>query len=259
MNSVQRVGLGSALIAALCCAACGADGDSGSGAGSSAAADTAGVTAGTSAGTATSTAGSTTASSSTTAGTTTTSDTTTAGSSSVATTTGSAGQDDSAVDAGSAVAGDAATEEADSDETSVGVSTATFVVTTGPQGGRYTPRNVGAIWIEDSSGAYVASLEVWASRYKRDLRQYLSALGSDDDTDAVTSASLNSHVTHTAVWTLTDSGGAAVLPGVYTLWIEVSEGGTGETYSLDFDTSAGPQVLALEDNAYYSDLALTLE
>jgi hypothetical protein len=42
------------------------------------------------------------------------------------------------------------------------VTSLTFDVTTKAPGGRYQPRNVGAIWVEDSSGKLVKSLEVWA-------------------------------------------------------------------------------------------------
>lgn len=136
----------------------------------------------------------------------------------------------------------------------------TFDVTTMAQGGKYAPKNVGAIWIEDSSGAYVRSLEVWAGIRKRDLRQYVAAVGGRSDADVTTSATLRTHRAHEVRWDLKDYSGNAVDPGQYTLIVEVTDrDGAGQSYSVDFDTSAGTGTLMPASSGYYAAMTLKLE
>jgi len=47
-----------------------------------------------------------------------------------------------------------------------------FDVVTVNQGGWFAPRNVGAIWIEDSSGKFVKTLKVWAAIRSRYLTKF---------------------------------------------------------------------------------------
>ena len=64
-------------------------------------------------------------------------------------------------------------------------------MTTAPVGGRYQPRNIGAIWIEDNNGKLVKSLEVWAGIRRRYLTRYATAL-SGAAIDVTASATLSS-------------------------------------------------------------------
>jgi hypothetical protein len=140
------------------------------------------------------------------------------------------------------------------------VSSLTFDVTTTSQGGKYAPKNVGAIWVEDNSGAYVRSLEVWAGIRKRDLRLYVASLGGHSDTDVVTSATLTKHRAHEVKWDLKDYSGNQVDPGKYKLLVEVTDrDGAGESYSVDFDTSAGTEVISPANATYYNSMSLKLQ
>lgn len=140
------------------------------------------------------------------------------------------------------------------------VQSVTFDVTTVAQGGKYAPKNIGAIWIEDESGAYVRSIEVWAGIRKRDLRQYVSKLGGRKDTDVTTSATLRAHRAHEVTWDLKDSSGAVVPAGAYKLYVEVTDReGAGQTYSVAFDTSQGTQIITPAGSSYYNSMSLKLE
>ncbi|MBK9033260.1 MAG: hypothetical protein IPL61_18640 [Myxococcales bacterium] len=66
-----------------------------------------------------------------------------------------------------------------------------IVVRTTPFGGRYQPKNIGAIWIETASGQYVKTVKRWANRRLRYLTRYNAASGGDI-TDAITGATLTS-------------------------------------------------------------------
>jgi hypothetical protein len=134
-----------------------------------------------------------------------------------------------------------------------------FDVTTSPVGGRYQPKNIGAIWIQDANGKLVKSLEVWAGIRRRYLTHYNSAL-SGVAVDVTASATLSSHKTHHASWNLKDRNGAAVAPGKYTLVIELTDGDmTGRSDSVDFDMSAGAQTLTPANAPSFGSMKLQMQ
>jgi hypothetical protein len=139
------------------------------------------------------------------------------------------------------------------------LTTLAFDVTTSPVGGRYQPRNIGAIWVTDGTGKLVKSLEVWAAARRRYLTGYASALAGSL-VDVTASATLSSHRTHHATWNMKDRNGAAAAPGKYKLFMETTDGDmTGRSSSVDFDTSAGPQTLTPPDVASFSSMKLQLQ
>jgi hypothetical protein len=163
-------------------------------------------------------------------------------------------------------AGSGSSDQTDTSTTSSGgaasaLGTLTFDVTTAPQGGKYQPKNVGAIWIQSSSGQFVKSLEVWAKIRRKDLTKYNAAVGgSSAAIDVTASATLSSHKAHHVSWNFKDKSGAAVPAGKYTLWVEVTDAdATGKSYSVDFDTSAGAQTITPADATYYSAMSLKLQ
>lgn len=124
-------------------------------------------------------------------------------------------------------------------------------VTTLSQGGRYAPKNIGAIWVEDSSGAWVKTLAVWAGRRGRNLQRYLGVNPTNNTVDAVTSATLRTHEGHTVEWDLTGLDGGTVPDGEYTILVECTEADrAGEFTSASFTKGEGPQQ-ATFDNRYY--------
>jgi len=100
--------------------------------------------------------------------------------------------------------------------------TLTFTVRTVTYNGAYAPRNAGAIWITNSSNQFVKTLKVWAASYRYTLVRWLTN-SANNTIGAVTGASLNSHQLHTVTWNATNSSGANVEDGNYTVNVEYTE------------------------------------
>lgn len=114
-------------------------------------------------------------------------------------------------------------------------------VTTQSQGGRYSPRNIGAVWVENSQGQWVKTLAVWAWIRGRYLRRYLQVNPSNNTVDAMTSATLRTHQNHKLTWDLTDASGNEVPDGDYSIFIEVTEkDAAGQSASVGFTKGGAP-------------------
>jgi hypothetical protein len=104
-------------------------------------------------------------------------------------------------------------------------------VTTTAPGGNYQPRNVGAIWIADSNGKFLKSLEVWGAQRLSRVVAWNAATkaagASGNKVDAITSATLSSHKTHKATWNCTDYKQATVPDGSYRVYFEVADSNSG--------------------------------
>ena len=134
-----------------------------------------------------------------------------------------------------------------------------FEVTTSPAGLRYQPKNIGAIWIQDSSGAVVKSLKVWARVRARWLTKY-NAARAGAAVDVTASATLTNHQTHKVTWDLKDRSGATVAPGKYTLFAELTDGdATGKATSIEFDTSGAPKATTPANAPCFNDMKLELQ
>jgi hypothetical protein len=135
-----------------------------------------------------------------------------------------------------------------------------FDVTTASQGGRYQPKNIGAIWVEDSSGNYVKTLEVWASIRAIYLSRWLSVNAWGDQTDAVSGATLRMHMPHHATWDLTDSKGAKVPDGDYSILVESTDADrAGKNTSIKFTKGSKPQTVMPSDDAAFTGLKLVYQ
>lgn len=105
--------------------------------------------------------------------------------------------------------------------------------------GGYSPENVGAIWIANSSGTFVKTLERWAQSRISHLTLWNSATSaaglSRNTVDAITSASLSSYKTHMVSWNCTDAKRAVVPDGAYRVYFETTDDNvTGPNAYVDF-------------------------
>lgn len=118
----------------------------------------------------------------------------------------------------------------------------TFSVTTAPTEGKYAPRHVLAIWVTDSQGALVQTLQVNADKRKKHLVEWLAALG-ETKVDAVTSATLKTHQTSKVVWNCKDAKGNPVPDGKYRIRVEFTEiNGAGPSTPKDhIEFTVGPK------------------
>lgn len=136
----------------------------------------------------------------------------------------------------------------------------TFRVSTAPYGGRYAPRNIGAIWVETSSGVFVKTVKRWARIRARYLTRF-AASSKNDLTDAVTGATLANHRTrHEVKWNLTDKSRTRVKDGPYRLAIELTDrDGPGALLYIPFTLGPAPVRITPAPTAQFIDMQLTLE
>lgn len=125
-------------------------------------------------------------------------------------------------------------------------------VATSSTGGNYAPRNVLAIWVEDSSGKFVKTLLAYADKRKQHLNTWeaaTTAAGSVyNSVDAITGATQSSHATRTCSWNGTDYNKKAVADGDYKLRMELTDkNATGNTASLTFTKGPNAQKLTPAD------------
>lgn len=134
-------------------------------------------------------------------------------------------------------------------------------------GGRYAPRNCGAVWIEDESGDFVKTIERWTAIRERYLEHWTSASGgwgfsffgntgqNPDQVDVVTAGTLSSHQMHMSTWNMKDVDGEVVPDGKYTVVVEVSEGSSG-VGRVEFVKGPMEQMLTGESSVF-TDMKVT--
>ena len=116
--------------------------------------------------------------------------------------------------------------------------------TTVDQKKRWSPKNVGAVWISDPQNRYVRTLEVWAAERITSLGLYVNKTCRLPDADVVTGATVDDHsLPHTKdTWNCKDVMGNVVPDGTYSVFIEVAETETeyGATSTVTFQKGTQP-------------------
>jgi len=103
-------------------------------------------------------------------------------------------------------------------------------VTTSGTGGSYAPRNVAAIWIENSAGAFVKTLTVYAQARQSDLTNWNTS-SSGNRVDAITGATQSNVGTIYGAWNGTDVAGKVVADGTYKVCMELTDKSTTGNFS----------------------------
>ena len=97
-----------------------------------------------------------------------------------------------------------------------------FSVETKKTRGKYAPKHVLAIWVTDSKGKFVRTLEVYGKKRMKYLKVW--ARNSKKNTvDAITGATLRKHVPHNVAWDCRDAKGKLVPDGTYHIHVEFTE------------------------------------
>ncbi len=137
-------------------------------------------------------------------------------------------------------------------------------VTTAPAGGRYAPKNIGAIWVADQSGNFIRSLEVWAQQRVNHLTQWNSvtsrAGAAGSRVDIISQATLPSHKAHTATWNCQDFKRLPVPDGTYRVYFEMTDNsGSGPNRFKTF--TKGPTAVTLNpaDNTNFKAMELSFK
>lgn len=138
------------------------------------------------------------------------------------------------------------------------LSTLEVTVRTTPAGGRFAPRNVGAIWIEQADGTFVRTLERWGQTRVRWLKRFLAAT-NNNVVDAVTGATRTSHTTHALTWDLVGLELCEIPNGDYRVVMELTDGNmTGPSLEIPFTKGTTPIMLTPADTAQFHDLEVVL-
>jgi hypothetical protein len=130
----------------------------------------------------------------------------------------------------------------------------------GPGGGMVRNPYI-AVWIEDSAGALVKTVSLWhlqngQDRWLSELSQwYQAAQGVEANSSATRAPG-----TYTVVWDLTDTAGAAVSHGTYTVCIEaLREHGSHSLVTGKVAVKGGAISQTLDDNAELSAITLAYQ
>lgn len=134
-------------------------------------------------------------------------------------------------------------------------------VSTSSTGGNYAPRNILAIWIEDSEGNFIKTLLAYADRRMTHLNKWqasTNAIGSEfNTTDAITGATKSSHTTRICGWNGTDYNGTIVSDGSYTVWMELTDkNSTGNFSSFPFTKNENPNSQTPSNKPSFSSISI---
>jgi len=121
--------------------------------------------------------------------------------------------------------------------------TLSVTVTTSSAGGNYAPRNIVAIWVEDSSGKFVKTMLAYAANRKTHLNNWENSTTSAGNgynvTDAISGATQRNYGSYTCTWNGTDYSGKLLADGTYNLRMELTDKNfTGNTVSFSFTKGA---------------------
>ncbi len=131
----------------------------------------------------------------------------------------------------------------------------TFTVRTVESGGNYAPKHVLAIWIEDDNG-FVKTRLARANNRKQYLYMWRAA-SNYNVTDAITGATLSSHITHTVSWDCKDLNGMEVADGNYHVYVEFTDKhAQGPFKMLTFIKGPEPQHIQPFNETYFKDMDL---
>jgi hypothetical protein len=135
--------------------------------------------------------------------------------------------------------------------------------TTAALAGRYAPRNVGAIWIDDHAGHFVKSLTVWGSRRLNHLDRWESETAQagvpGNRVDAITSATASSFGDRAGQWNCTDYMERPVAAGSYQVCFEItSSNSAGPSDCVMFKVGSGPFQTRPGDTAEFQNRVLEM-
>lgn len=140
--------------------------------------------------------------------------------------------------------------------------TLTVTTTTSEVGGTYKPKNIVAIWIQDSSGKFVKTLLAYAEARKKYLTGW-KAVTTNAGTpynivDAISGATRTSHATRSCSWNGTNLNNQVVVDGSYTIQMEITDfNGTGRSGSFTFFKGPNPETITPVNIPSFSNITIT--
>ncbi len=132
-----------------------------------------------------------------------------------------------------------------------------FSVRTVTNSGEYTPKNVLAIWVENSSGTFIKSFKVMAGVRIQQLYTWKVASGMNT-TDAITGATLLNHTTHSVSWNCRNLSNTLVADGTYRIRVEFTEEHVqGPVATYEFVKDGTSKTINFPDQTYFKDATLS--
>ena len=96
--------------------------------------------------------------------------------------------------------------------------------TTTEAGGKYKPKHVHAVWIQDDGGAFVRTVALWGDKRAHNLANWFNATDDGDaDIDGRTGATQRTHREYATTWDLKGRDGETVPDGAYTVRLELTD------------------------------------
>jgi hypothetical protein len=140
-------------------------------------------------------------------------------------------------------------------------------VTTVTANGTFAPHNVGAVWIEDDSGAFVKTLSKWGYLDLVEAVAWYSSSNANG-VDAISGATRPSQGPLQAGWNCTDTSGAAVPRGRYRVCMTYAEDNSATSIRPNpsppimlcapFVLGSAPLVLTPTGDAHFTDIHIAL-
>lgn len=135
----------------------------------------------------------------------------------------------------------------------------TVSTSTSQVGGKYKPKNIVAIWIQDNTGKFVKTLLAYAQKEKKYLTSWKSVTtiaGSPYNTvDAITGATRSSHDAHTCSWNGKNYLNSLMADGTYIIKMEITDqDGTGRSATFEFTKGPNAQTLTPTNVPSFSDI-----
>jgi hypothetical protein len=163
---------------------------------------------------------------------------------------------DAGMDASVASAADGGADAAAVDASFPARNPVTISYTTLDQHHTFSPRNVGAAWIEDGSGRFIKTLDIWALPRMGRLTAWLAASGGSR-VDAVSSATAPAWGPRQCTWDMSDASGTSVPDGDYTLKVEITDYNyPGPVFSIPIRKGSGAVDTNPPDQAYLANITV---
>jgi hypothetical protein len=139
----------------------------------------------------------------------------------------------------------------------------TVAVTTVDDGQGFSPQNVGAIWVAQSSGAFVKTLQEWGKTRIDHIilwNQVTKAAGLSRNTvDAITSATAYAFGPYVVYWNFTDTTEKVVPDGSYRVYFETADFNVqGPNTYVEFTKNSTPATLMFPDTPSFTNIELIL-
>lgn len=89
--------------------------------------------------------------------------------------------------------------------------------------GKYSPKNVHAIWVETAAGDFVRTLDLWGNKHAKQLTEFKAAVGDLAAAVAArTGATEKAYGKYSSRWDLKDAAGNVVPDGEYVIRLELT-------------------------------------